>query len=59
MDEAAAELIRDLAACRTYEELADVHRDEYSKPFPLDELIERARVLVDTLGLRRERALPA
>lgn len=52
---AASELICDLAACRTFEELSDVHdREEWSKPFPLDELILRARDLVDTLGLRPE-----
>lgn len=54
-DPAAADLIRDLAASRTFNELADVDRDDWVKPCSMDELILRARELVDTLGLRQER----
>lgn len=52
----ADSLIFDLAACRTFEELRDCETGgEPLKPSALDELILRARDLVDTLGLKPER----
>jgi hypothetical protein len=57
IDPSAAELIRDLADCRTFEELCD-YDEPTGEPLEasgLDELILRARDLVDTLGLREER----